>query len=71
MRYGSGGAELTLNGRPVARIEGGAARLTTDAHGRELKLQGVSGEVQRITLIRPGQAPQPVVLAANQTLRLG
>jgi hypothetical protein len=70
MSYGSGGAELTLNGRRVARIEGGAARLTTDAHGRALKLQGVSGATQRVTLTRPGQAPQPVVLAANQTLRL-
>jgi len=70
LRYHPAAAELAMNGRPVARISGGAARLRTDAHGRPLVLEGVSEGVQRVMVSLPGQPPRRVNLAPDQRVRL-
>jgi hypothetical protein len=70
MVYDQDGAELSLGGRPVARIEGGAARLITDPAGRPRALHGVAEARQRVTLRRPGRSAFSLSLAANQRIAL-
>lgn len=70
MRYDAQGAELSLDGRPVARVEGGAARLVTDKAGRPVRLVGVAEQAQAVSLHLPGRAARQVQLSPNQRLRL-
>ena len=65
---GNGGATLTLAGRTIARLDGGAARLVTDADGRLLSLRGIEPTRQRPTLRLPGRPPRRLDIAANRDL---
>ena len=64
------GAALSLGGKPVARIEGGAARLVTDKAGKPTALVGVEQKPQTVTLRLPGQAARRVKLAGNECVTL-
>ncbi|PZO92214.1 MAG: alpha-L-rhamnosidase [Sphingomonas sanxanigenens] len=70
MRYAGRGAALSLGGKPVARIEGGAARLVTDKAGKPTALVGVEQKPQTVTLRLPGQAARRVKLAGNECVTL-
>jgi hypothetical protein len=70
MRYDAHGAELTLGGRRVGRIEGGTARLVTDKVGGPLFLVGVSETEQTVRLHLPGQWPRKVVLKTNERVKV-
>jgi hypothetical protein len=70
MRYSSAGAALSLGGKPVARIEGGAVRLETGKDGTPRALVGIETEAQKITLQIPGQAARRLTIRANQTIAL-
>lgn len=70
IHYDAGGAELTLEGRPVARIAGGSARLVTDAAGRPKALVGVDPARQRVALRLAGQGGRTVVVEPNQRVSL-
>lgn len=70
MRYDPRGVDLVLAGKPVGRIEGGAARLVTDSHGRPASLLGVSETAQHVTLRLPGRVARRFTLHANQRIVL-
>jgi hypothetical protein len=70
MRYDRDGASLRLNGTPVARVEGGAARLVTDKPGNPVALIGISNAVERVIFRRTNHAPRSVTLRANQRVTL-
>ncbi|WP_243455875.1 alpha-L-rhamnosidase [Sphingosinicella sp. BN140058] len=70
MAYGARGAALQLAGKPVATVEGGAARLITDKAGRAQALLGIDPSVQQVRL-RIGSAPfRRFTLAPNQRITL-
>ncbi|MBJ7417531.1 MAG: hypothetical protein JHC88_19110 [Niveispirillum sp.] len=66
--YDAKGADLTLSGRPLARLEGGAARLITAKDGMPQALLGISPQAQRISLRLPGRAVRHFNLKPNQRL---
>jgi hypothetical protein len=70
MSYSGHGADLSLAGKPLGRIEGGAVRLVTDKAGMPLALLGISEEPQRVTARLAGQKPREVAVKANQRVGL-
>lgn len=68
--YDTKGADLTLSGRPLARVEGGAARLITAKDGTPLALLGISPQTQRVSLRLPGRAVRHFNLKPNQHLAI-
>jgi len=68
--YDTKGADLTLSGRPLARVEGGAARLMTAKDGTPQALLGISPQAQRVSLRLPGRAVRHFNLNPNQRLAI-
>ncbi|PZU08155.1 alpha-L-rhamnosidase [Sphingomonas sp.] len=69
--YSGRGADLMISGRPIARIEGGSARLLTDMQGRIRALAGIDGNRQRVTIRSlPNGQKRSHMLAANQRVDL-
>lgn len=68
IRYDATGATLTLDGRTIARVERGAARLVTDDAGRPVALRGIEMADQHVTLTVPGRPPRRIRLSANRDL---
>jgi hypothetical protein len=64
LRYASGHAELRLDGRRLAEVEG-VARIVTDMQGRLRNAVGVDTTPQRVTVRRAGRAAKTFVLAGN------
>lgn len=64
MRYGSGGATLTLGGRELGRVTG-TGRLVTDRTGKPLRMVGVEGTAQKTELRLAGRAAQRLELQPN------
>ena len=62
LTYTTRGAELKLDGRQLARVEGGAARLVTDEAGRLLAAVSIDDEVQAVRLYVPGRPAQSITL---------
>ncbi|HEX7799459.1 MAG TPA: alpha-L-rhamnosidase [Asticcacaulis sp.] len=67
MVYDGKGADLTLGGKALGRVEG-AARLVTDKAGRPLSLRGVSEQAQAVVLRRPGHPVLRARLLPDQDL---
>ncbi len=70
IRYGTDGAELTLDGRRIALMSGGSGRLVTDPAGRPTTLVGVDPAPQTIVLTGPDGARRVLRLRANQKIAL-
>ncbi len=70
LHYDAQGAELSLAGTPLGRIDAGTARLITDKAGKPLTLVGIADRPQTITLHFSNQAPREVPLSPNQRLTL-
>jgi len=70
MRYQDGTAELSINGRAVARVTG-HARLVTDGTGRPLRLVGIEPGTEGVTLQLPGGSPRTFRLRSNKHVPLG
>lgn len=70
IRYGTDRADLTLDGRAIATLSGGSARLVTDAAGVPKHLVGVDPTPQRVTLSRPGSQRRTITLRPNQRVLL-
>jgi hypothetical protein len=66
MTYSDAGVDLTLAGKPIGRIEGGAARLVTDKAGNPAYLVGVDPASQHVTLKLTGRKPRKLTLKANE-----
>lgn len=68
--YDTKGADLILSGKPVARVEGGAARLITAKDGTPKALLGISPQAQRVSLRLPDRAVRHFNLKPNQRLAI-
>lgn len=68
--YDASGADLTLFGKPLARLEGGAARLITGKDGKAQALLGIAPTAQRVTLRLAGRPARHFNLKPNQRLVL-
>jgi hypothetical protein len=66
MVYDAKGATLTLSGKPIGRIEGGAARLITATDGTPQALLGIEPKPQRVTLRLAGRSPRTLTLHPNR-----
>jgi hypothetical protein len=70
MRYDETGARLSLDERPIARIESGIARLITDKRGQPQSLIGISEHVETISISFGLQPPRRLVLRPEEFLSL-
>jgi len=70
MRYDGRGAGLRLAGRPLGRLEGGAARLVTDKAGAPRALVGIAERPQKVALRLAARPRREVTLQANQQIAL-
>jgi hypothetical protein len=70
LRYDVRGAELSLGGRRIGRIESGAARLVTDQDGKPRSLLGIGEQPQNVGLQLAGQDSRVVALRPNQSMAL-
>jgi len=69
LRYKPTSADLLLNGRPFAHVEG-TARLVTGKHGELKALVGIDLKPQKAVLTQPGHRPRTFQLAPNQQIPL-
>jgi hypothetical protein len=70
MRYDARGADLSLGGRSLARIESGAVRLVTLPSGAPRALVGISQQPQTVTLRLANRRPREVTVRPNETIAL-
>ncbi len=71
MAYDARGADLRLDGKSIARIEGGAARLVTGESGQLLSLVGIEEKVQTLRVLVPGRPPRELIVGPQTRLSLG
>jgi hypothetical protein len=69
LSYSPSGVLLEFNGRFLARVEKGAARLVTDKSGKPLRLVGIHETTQPVTLRFPHRT-QSFEIRSNQQLPL-
>ena len=67
LRYDDHGAELHLGGKPLGRIEAGAARVVTDRDGTPKGLVGISGQPQKIAIKWAGRAQREITVQPNRS----
>ena len=70
IRYAAGAAELTLDGRMVARISGGDVRLVTDPAGVPRAVVGVAPTRQQVAFAQPGRPVRRIAIRPNQRIAL-
>ncbi len=70
MRYGAGGAEISLDGRLLGTVTGGSARIITDGAGVPKTIVGVDPAPQRLRLRLAGAASRSLVVRPNQRIAL-
>ncbi|MDO6415190.1 alpha-L-rhamnosidase [Sphingomonas sp. BIUV-7] len=69
IRYSGGGADLSIAGKRIARIEGGSARLISDPSGKILALVGIDTIPQHVSLQTSGRM-RKLTLTANQRVTI-
>jgi hypothetical protein len=69
MHYGNGLAELRINKRTIAQVQG-SARLMTDPTGNAIALVGIEEHAEHVVFRRPGQQPRPIRLMPNARVAL-
>jgi hypothetical protein len=62
------GAQLSLGGKPLCRIDSGVVRIVTDKTGMPLALVGIDEKPQTILLQWSGHAPRKLDLSQNQRI---
>jgi hypothetical protein len=70
MLYSTRGAEVSLEGKVIGRIETGAARLVTSKSGAPQALVGITEQPQKVRVHLAGHAAREVVLQPNQRIGL-
>jgi hypothetical protein len=70
MRYDAHGAAMTMGGRALGRIDGGAARLETDPNGVARAVVGISERPQKIVLRLTGRPARTMAIEPNQRINL-
>jgi hypothetical protein len=70
LRYDSQGADLSVDGRWIGRLEGGAGRLVTAESGAILALVSIDERVQTLRLRRPGRPMREFALIPDARVDL-
>lgn len=70
MTYSGKGADLSLSGKAIGRIEGGSARLVTDLSGKPKHLLGIDSRPQTVTLRLAGKPARRVTVKPNALVQL-
>ena len=70
MQYDVHGAELWLDGKPIGRVDSGAARVVTDKAGIPQELLGISTRSQKVTLRLTGKKATEHTVQPNQRISL-
>ena len=70
MQYDAHGAELWLDGKPIGRVDSGAARVVTDKAGIPQELLGISTRSQKVTLRLTGKKATEHTVQPNQRISL-
>ncbi len=70
IKYDGRGADLSLAGKLIGRIESGAARLVTDTSGVARELVGISEEPHKVAIRLAGRPLREVALQANARVSL-
>ena len=70
MTYDTHGALLSMDGRKILRLEGGAARVITADSGRLLSLVGIDEQEQHLRVQLPGEPVRNLNLAPGVPLSL-
>jgi hypothetical protein len=70
MEYDAHGAEISLGGKTLGRVESGAVRLITDKAGVPRELVGISEQPQKVTLRLTGHELREVAVESNQRIAL-
>jgi hypothetical protein len=70
MRYDARGADLSLSGKAIARVDG-VARLVTNRSGAPVSLVGIAGSPQRVSVRRAGGRARSYSVAPNAVVALG
>jgi hypothetical protein len=69
VRYVGRGADLSLGGKSLGRIEG-VVRLITDTGGKPVALLGISEALQKVTLRLTGRPARTLTIKANERISL-
>jgi hypothetical protein len=70
LHYREHGAELSFAGKPLARIESGAARLVTDKSGAAVALTGICEEPQKIVFRLADRQQRALTVRPNEKIAL-
>jgi hypothetical protein len=70
MVYDSHGVDLSLDGRRIARVEGGNARLVTAESGQLLSLVSIDERAQQLRVLRSGRPVAQWTVAAGAQISL-
>jgi hypothetical protein len=70
LSYDAQGANLLLDGRQIARIEGATARVVTGQSGELVSLEGIDERVQDVHLLLPGAKPRRLSLSPEERISL-
>jgi hypothetical protein len=66
--YDGAGATLTLDGRTIAKVEGGAIGVVTDGGGDLVSVRGIEPDRQHVAFLVPGKAPRRLDMLPNRVL---
>ncbi|OYW78638.1 MAG: alpha-L-rhamnosidase, partial [Asticcacaulis sp. 32-58-5] len=69
VRYSGRGADLSLGGKKLGRIDG-VTRLITNKSGAPMALLGISDTPQKVTLRLTGHPARSLTITANQRISL-
>jgi hypothetical protein len=69
MRYDKTGAELSRDGKKLARVDG-SARVVTDVYGAAIELVGIMETEQEVTVERAKNQPLAATLSANERVKV-
>ena len=70
MEYDAHGAEISLGGKALARIDAGVARLITNMAGVPRELVGIGEQPQKVVLRLAGLESREVAVGANERIAL-
>lgn len=70
LRYDRQGAALSVNGRRIGRLEGGAARVVTSETGEILAVVSIEDSAQSLRLHRPGRSVREIDLPPQTRIEL-
>ena len=68
--YNGAGAKLLINGRAIAKVQSGIARLTTDYNGNPKMLVGISGTQEEVVISLGSRPRQRIRIQPNEVVAL-